>query len=233
MPLTLKWEFQQLGAAKDLTEAQIRQALVANYTDTDETEPVFGGKGEAVTDENGVLSFNNITNGNWLFMEDLQDSTPGLAEMVTQHAAPIFLATPYLQPNAEVDSKGNGTNKGDKTWFDNSDANAMHIYAKNYAAHGDLTIEKLDDDTGKTLSGVQFAMLELTEDQLAALQEQIDAGLLSKSVTDIKNYLGTLGTKMRPCSTVQRVNKGTVKFKNLTPGDVLRFGNLNANRLHG
>lgn len=211
-------EFQQLGAAKDLTEAQIRQALVANYTDTDETEPVFGGKGEAVTDENGVLSFNNITNGNWLFMEDLQDSTPGLADMVTQHAAPIFLATPYLQPNAEVDSKGNGTNKGDKTWFDNSDANAMHIYAKNYAAHGDLTIEKLDDDTGKALSGVQFAMMELTDEQLTALQEQIDAGLLSKSVTDIKAYLKTLGTEDETLFYGTTGNKGTVKFSNLTPG---------------
>ncbi|MCG4287518.1 hypothetical protein K9863_07385 [Lactobacillaceae bacterium KNUT 0156] len=211
-------EFQQLGAAKDLTEAQIRQALVANYADTDETDPVFGGKAGAVTDENGVLSFNNITNGNWLFMEDLQDSTPGLAEMVTQHAAPIFLATPYLQPNAEVDSKGNGTNKGDKTWFDNTDPNAMHIYAKNYAAHGDLTIEKLDDDTGKALTGVQFAMLELTDDQLADLQEQIDAGLLSKSVTDIKAYLKTLGTEDETLFYGTTGKDGKAKFSNLTPG---------------
>ncbi|WCE24812.1 prealbumin-like fold domain-containing protein [Weissella cibaria] len=187
-------EFQQLGAAKDLTEAQIRQALVANYADTDETDPVFGGKAGAVTDENGVLSFNNITNGNWLFMEDLQDSTPGLAEMVTQHAAPIFLATPYLQPNAEVDSKGNGTNKGD------------------------LTIEKLDDDTGKALTGVQFAMLELTDDQLADLQEQIDAGLLSKSVTDIKAYLKTLGTEDETLFYGTTGKDGKAKFSNLTPG---------------
>lgn len=98
-------EFQQVGNAKNLTEAQIRQALVANYADTDETDPVFGGKAGAVTDENGVLSFNNITNGNWLFMEDLQDSTPGLAEMVTQHTAPIFLATPYLIQRGMVQTR--------------------------------------------------------------------------------------------------------------------------------
>ena len=211
-------EFQRVGNAADLTEAQIRQQLVANYTDTDEDSPVFGGMSGAQTDENGVLSFENVTNGNWLFMEDLQESTPELAKMVTQHAAPMFLATPYLQPSAEVDSKGNGTNKGDKTWFDNTDANAMHIYAKNYAAHADLTIEKLDDDTSAPLAGVQFAMVELTAEQLAALQGQIQGGLLNGSVDSIKAYLATLGTENETLFYGTTGKDGKAKFSNLIPG---------------
>lgn len=211
-------EFQRVGNAADLTEAQIRQQLVANYTDTDEDSPVFGGMAGAQTDENGVLSFENVTNGNWLFMEDLQESTPELAKMVTQHAAPMFLATPYLQPSAEVDSKGNGTNKGDKTWFDNTDANAMHIYAKNYAAHADLTIEKLDDDTSAPLAGVQFAMVELTAEQLAALQGQIQGGLLNGSVDSIKAYLATLGTENETLFYGTTGKDGKAKFQNLIPG---------------
>lgn len=192
--------------ADKINETIIRQALVNNYSSTEQT-----------TDSDGVANFQNLDNGQYLMFENISASK-GLEKTVTQTAVPMFVALPLLQPNAEVDSEGKGTNKGDKTWYDNTDANAVHIYAKNYAAHADLTIEKLDDDTSAPLAGVQFAMVELTAEQLAALQGRIQAGLLSGSVNSIKAYLATLGTENETLFYGTTGKEGKAKFSNLTPG---------------
>lgn len=200
---------------KGLTEDQLREILLEKYPNTYEVTSAI--KGDDDTD--GVATFKDLANGNWLFMED---ATTGQREQLAATAVPMFVATPYLQPTQSEDQ-----DNGDKTWYDNTEDQAMHIYAKNYTVKGDITVVKKDGTTGDPLPGVRFSLMKLNEQGKAAVQEAIANGLLlqedqSKIVSELKAIIKNAGdgsVYMTDQTTESGYKmKGKTKFKGLELG---------------
>lgn len=194
-----------------LTEDQLREILLDKYPNTYEITSAVNG--DDVTD--GVATFKDLANGNWLFMED---ATTGQRGQLAATAVPMFVATPYLQP-----TQTEGQDNGDHTWYDNTEEQAMHIYAKNYSVKGDITVLKKDGETGKALSGVQFSLMILNEKAKAAVQEAIAGGLLlqddkAKIVSDLQAIIKNADDGSEYLKQQSTGSNGKTKFEGLELG---------------
>lgn len=193
-----------------LTEDQLREILLEKYPNTYEITSAINGD----DDTDGVATFEGLENGNWLFMED---ATTGQREQLAATAVPMFVATPYLQP-----TQSEGQDNGDHTWYDDTEEQAMHIYAKNYSVKGDITVQKYDGTTGKTLDGVKFSLMKLNEKAKAAVQAAIDGGLLlgdqSKIVSELKTIIANADDGSEFIGQQTTKGYGKTKFTGLELG---------------
>lgn len=116
-----------------------------------------GTKNHTATTEAGIATL-NLENGNWLIVEDEKPDS------VSTPAVPTVLMLPMQNPSADQDS--------DK-WFGKD--TALNLYLKNLTEQGELTVQKLDPETGKGVAGAHIALLKLNEGyDEAALQALID-----------------------------------------------------------
>ncbi len=95
---------------------------------------------------NGTATM-NLANGNWLIVE----TTP--ANSVSDPAVPTVLMLPMQNPDTTA-AAGN-------KWFGTTSGSELNLYLKNLTEQGELTVQKLDPETGQGVAGADIALLKL------------------------------------------------------------------------
>ncbi|MCT0015204.1 SpaA isopeptide-forming pilin-related protein [Weissella confusa] len=126
-------------------------------------------KAHASTTNTGIASL-NLANGNWLIVETTA------ANSVSDPAVPTVLMLPMQNPNTT----------GDK-WFGTASGSELNLYLKNLTEQGELTVQKLDPETGKGVAGAHIALLKLNGEYTQSdLQNLIDEDFYNLASDELK-----------------------------------------------
>ncbi|MGM0165501.1 hypothetical protein IGI39_000443 [Enterococcus sp. AZ135] len=114
--------------------------------------------GNKKTDSNGVLLYENLTNGNYRLVE-LNNPDPRYTDKLE-----------IVPPD--------GKNESGKYYFtiDETAAEGVAVSAYNELAKGKITLVKKDDDTGEKLNGAQFTLRKKNGDELVTPQFLLETG---------------------------------------------------------
>lgn len=137
----------------------VRKAVYA-LTDLDPRTP--HPKAFKNTDAQGLTEM-SLAKGQWVIAEDLE------ANMKSTASVPMFIDIPMIKPDAKQG--------GEDFWYDNTQADALNLYAKQYDPTT-LKVKKTDKETGKALAGAQVLVTENThEEQLKKVLPELLAAI--------------------------------------------------------
>lgn len=134
------------------------------------------------TDQEGLTQM-SLDKGQWVIAEDLEANWKSTASV------PMFIDLPMIKPDAKQG--------GDDFWYDNTETDALNLYAKQYDPTT-LKVKKTDSETGKGLSGAQILVADQTHEAdlkkvlpelLAAIEKEPKdaAKLVEQYVPGLKN----------------------------------------------
>ena len=157
----------------------VRKAVYA-LTDLDPRTP--HPKAFANTDQEGLTQM-SLAKGQWVIAEDLEANWKSTASV------PMFIDIPMIKPDAKQG--------GDDFWYDNTETDALNLYAKQYDPTT-LKVKKTDTETGKGLAGAQILVTDSTHEAklkevlpelLAAIKKNPDDAkkLVEQYVPDLKD----------------------------------------------